>query len=182
IGTLSRQPALNQLLRETPVRQEGERLTVALPDMLQEVRGALLDAPGRAERSRASATLGDAAGEGLAAFIGGESPLAAGRSVVALTGATPASIAALVAALRDPDLLPLIQGDVALLSGGRIAAFRASTPYTVGELPWWLWPQRWAGEKPVHAALILLAAGVLIGFPAFWALRRRALSRLRARG
>ena len=181
LGTLSRQPALNQLLRETPVRQEGERLTVALPDMLQEVRAALLDAPGRAERSRASATLGDAAGEGLAAFIAGESPLAAGRSVVALTGVTPASIAALVAALRDPDLLPSIQGDVALLSGGRIAAFRASTPYTVGELPWWLWPQRWAGEKPVHAALILLAAGVLIGFPAFWALRRRALSRLRAR-
>lgn len=182
IGTLSRQPALNQLLRETPVRQEGERLTVALPDMLQEVRAALLDAPGRAERTRASATIGDAAGESLAAFIGGESPLAAGRSVVALTGVTPASITALVAALRDPDLLPGIQGDVALLSGGRIAAFRASTPYSVGELPWWLWPQRWAGEKPAQALLILLAAGLLIGFPSYWVLRRRALARLRARG
>ncbi len=182
IGTLSRQPALNQLLRETPVRQEGERLTVALPDMLQEVRAALLEAPGRAERNRASATVNDASGEGLAAFIGGESPLASGRSVVALTGVTPASIAALVAALRDPDLLPQVQGDVALLSGGRIAAFRASTPFTVGELPWWLWPQRWAGEKPVQALLILLAAGMLIGFPAYWVLRRRALSRLRARG
>ena len=182
IGTLSRQLALNQLLRGTPVRQEGERLTVALPDMLQEVRAALLDAPGRAERTRASATVGDASGEGLAAFIAGESPLAAGRSVVALTGVTPASIAALVAALRDPDLLPSIQGDVALLSGGRIAAFRASTPYTVGELPWWLWPQRWAGEKPVQALLILLAAGMLIGFPSYWVLRRRALSRLRSRG
>ncbi len=182
IGTLGRQPALNQLLRESPVRQEGERLTIALPDMLQDVRAALLEAPSRAERDRASAMLNDASGEGLAAIIGAESPLQSGRSVIAITGATPAAITALVAALRDPETSPGIQGDVALLSGGRIAAFRTITPYWVGELPWWLWPQRWAGEKPFQALLVLLAAGALIGFPSFWVLRRRALSRLRARG
>ena len=182
IGTLARQPALSQLLRESPVRQEGERLTLALPDMLQEVRAALLEAPSRAERDRASAMVSDASGEGLAAFIGAESPLAPGRSVIAITGATPAAITALVAALRDPEVSPGIQGDLALLSGGRMAAFRTATPYWVGELPWWLWPQRWAGEKPFQALLLLLAGGALIGFPSFWVLRRRALSRLRARG
>ena len=182
IGTLSRQPALNQLLRESPVRQEGERLSLALPDMLQDVRAALLEAPSRAERSRASATVNDASGEGMAALIGAESPLASNRSVIAITGATPAAVLAAVAALRDPELTPRIQGDVVLLSGGRATAFRASTPYFVGELPWWLWPQRWAAEQPLRALLLLLAAGALIGFPSYWALRRRALSRLRARG
>ncbi len=182
IGTLSRQPALAQLLRDTPVRVEGDRLTLALPDMLQDVRAALLGAPARSERNRASATLNDASGESLAALLAGESPLANGRSVVAFTGATPASIMSLVAALRDPEVNPRIQGDVSLLSGGRIAAFQTVTPYFVGELPWWLWPQRWAGEQPLRALALLLVAGMLIGFPSYWVLRRRALSRLRARG
>lgn len=77
--------------------------------MLQDVRSIFLDAPSRAERGRASAMLSEAGGEGLAAIIGTESPLQPGRSVVALTGVTPASITQLVAALRDPGFAPRIQ-------------------------------------------------------------------------
>jgi len=181
IGTLGRNPALNALLRDTPVRIENERLTLALPDALQGVRAVFLDAPTGAERGRASAAINESGGEGMAMLLGAESPLQAGRSVVALTGVTPAAIGGLVAALRDPELAPRIQGDVALLSGGRMQSFRTQTPYEVGRLPWWLWPQIWLAERPERVLALLLASAALIGIPFFWMLRRRALSRLRGR-
>ncbi len=181
IGTLGRQPALATLLRDSPVRLEGERLSLALPDSLQYLRTALWDAPSVAERSRAVASVNEAGGEGLGVLIGAQSALAAGRSVVVISGATPAAIGSMVSALRDPDLLPRIQGDTVLLSGGQISSYAVAEPYWVGHLPWWLWPQHWAGQNPLRALLILFAAGVLLGVPAYWSLRRRALSRLRAR-
>ncbi|WP_421988879.1 UDP-forming cellulose synthase catalytic subunit [Roseococcus sp.] len=181
IGTLGRNPALTTLLRDTPVRIEGERLTLALPDAIQDVRAVFLDAPTSAERGRASAIVNESGGEGMAMLLGAESPLQAGRSVVALTGVTPVAIAGLVVALRDPVLAPRIQGDVALLSGGTMQSFSTQTPYRVGRLPWWMWPQVWLAEHPERVLLLLLGAAALIGVPFFWMLRRRSLSRLRAR-
>ncbi|MDB5414598.1 MAG: hypothetical protein JWR10_2933 [Rubritepida sp.] len=181
IGTLGRNPALTTLLRDTPMRVENDRLTLALPDALQDARAVFLDAPSRAERGRASALVNEGTGEGMAALLGAESPLQSGRSVVALTGVTPAAITQLVAALRDPDLAPRIQGDVAVLSGGRMQSFRTGTSYGVGELPWWLRPQVWLAERPGRLLLLMLGAAALIGVPFFWMLRRRSLSRLRGR-
>ncbi|WP_165585567.1 UDP-forming cellulose synthase catalytic subunit [Roseococcus sp. SYP-B2431] len=181
IGTIGRNPALNTLLRDTPVRIEGDRLTLALPDALQDARALFLDAPNGAERGRASAAVNESGGEGLAMLLGAESPLQSGRSVVALTGVTPVAIGGLVAALRDPVLAPRIQGDVALFSGGVMQSFRTQAPYSVGRLPWWLWPQVWLAERPERVMLLLLASAALIGIPFFWMLRRRSLSRLRGR-
>ncbi|MDB5379871.1 MAG: hypothetical protein JWR00_4317 [Rubritepida sp.] len=181
IGTLGRNPALNTLLRDTPVRIENDRLTLALPDALQDVRAVFLDAPTGSERGRASAVVNESGGEGMAVLLGVESPLQSGRSVVALTGMTPVAISGLVAALRDPVLAPRIQGDVALLSGGVMQSFRTQTPYAVGRLPWWLRPQVWLAERPERVLLLLLASAALIGIPFFWMLRRRSLSRLRGR-
>jgi cellulose synthase (UDP-forming) len=180
VGALGRNPALGTLLREAAVRAEGERLTLALPDAFQEARAVLLDAPSRAERTRATAALG-ALGEGFGALLGAPSPLQSGRSVIALTGATPAALAQMAAALRDPALQPLIQGDTALLAQGRVQSFRTQAPYGVGDPPWWLWPQLWAGPHWERALLFLLAAGALLALPIYWILRRRAVSRLRSR-
>jgi len=180
VGTLSRQPALASLLRDTPVRVVEDRLTLALPDRLQPLRALFLDAPPGDERVRASAMLGNA-GDGLGALIGAESPLQAGRSVVVVTGVTPAAIADMVAALRDTDQAPMIQGDVTLLTGGHVSAYRTMSTYGVGELPPWLLPQLWLGGHPWRAAAVLLATAALIGIPFFWMLRRRTANRLRAR-
>ena len=181
IGTLGRNPALGTLMRDSPVRVEGERLTLTAPGMIQDVRAFFLDAPPSEERGRASTMLSEGGGDGMAALMGAQSPLQSGRSVVALTGVTPAAITQLVAALRDPTLLPRIQGDLALLSGGRMESFRTQTPYSVGALPWWLRPQVWLGERPGRALLLLLACAAAVGVPIFWMLRRRSLSRLRGR-
>ncbi|MBX9752314.1 MAG: UDP-forming cellulose synthase catalytic subunit [Roseococcus sp.] len=181
VGTLGRQPALATLFRDSPLRLEGDRLTLAAPDAFQDVRSVFLDAPSRAERGRATAVLNEASGEGMAALIGGPSPLQSGRSVVAITGVTPAAITQMVAALTDPALAPRIQGDFTLLAGGRLESFRTATPYSVGSLPWWLWPQVWLAERAERMLLLMLGSAALIGLSFFWILRRRALSRLRAR-
>ncbi|RVT98878.1 UDP-forming cellulose synthase catalytic subunit [Rhodovarius crocodyli] len=181
IGTLSRQPTLGTLLRDSPVRQDGDRITLALPDTMQHLRNVLWDAPSAADRSRAAAAVNEAGGEGMGVLLGAQSALASGRSVVVVSGATPAAIGGVVSALRDPTLLPSIRGDTVLLAGGRAEAYTVADPYWVGRLPWYLWAQHWAGQNPLRALIILFLGGALIGIPAYWSLRRRALSRLRAR-
>jgi cellulose synthase (UDP-forming) len=180
IGPLGRLPALTTLLKDTPVKLDGERLVLALPDVFQDVRALFLDAPGRADRSRAAVALSDNA-DGLGAIIGAESPLQSGKSIVAITGATPASMAAMAQALRDPVQSRRIQGDVAILAGGPVAAYSAMPRYDVGDLPWWLLPQLWLGNHPNRALLLLLAAALAMGGSFDWMLRRRAANRLRAR-
>jgi cellulose synthase (UDP-forming) len=114
-------------------------------------------------------------------LLGLESPLTAGRSVVAVTGMTPAAVAESVAGLRNHDISARIQGDVTLLQGTQVSAFRTSGGYDLGSLPLWLWAQRWLGDSPVRAAVLLVACACLAGIPLFWMVRRRAAIRLRAR-
>ena len=180
IGTLGRQPALGTALRDTPLRLEGERLTLALPGMLNGLRALLTDAPGDDERNRATLHLASQ-GEGMGALVGAQSPFRRDRSVVALTGATPAALAEVVTVLLDPARLAQIQGDLSVVSGGRIAAFRTGGTYGVGDLPWWLAPQAWVQGRFERIAGLFLLAAALLGVPWYWALRRKAATRLRAR-
>ena len=180
VGTLGRLPGLAALLQEGPLQISGTRLSLTLPDALQDIRSLLFDAPSQAERSQATAAL-DASGEGMGVILGLESPFTAHRSVVILTGMTPAAVAASVAALRNPDTTANIQGDVSLVQDSQVISFRTAFGYDVGDLPVWLWPQRWLANHPERLTVVLMAAMVLIGFPLTWLLRRRANMRLRAR-
>ncbi len=67
------------------------------------------------------------------------------------------------------------------MQDGQITAFRTSAGYDVGHLPIWLWAQRWLGDDPIRAGLLLLACAFLVAIPLFWILRHRAAIRLRAR-
>jgi cellulose synthase (UDP-forming) len=180
VGALGRQPALTAVLRDGPLQVVNGRLTLSLPDPLQDVRAVFLDAPSSAERTHASVAL-DGTGEGLGAIIGLENILSPGRSIVAVTGMTPAAVAAAVATLQDPEGGAHVQGDITLVQDGQVSAFRTTSGYDVGNLPPWLWPQRWLGGRPERAILLLLAAACLLGLPLFWMIRRRAAMRLRAR-
>ena len=180
-GTLGRQPALATLLKNGAVQVTGDRLSASLPDALQDLRALLVtNAPDAAERNRVVLALNEA-GDGMGAIIGVESPLQAGRSVVAITGLTPAAMAEMVAVIRDPAQTGKIQGDISIQTGGRVSAFRAAEQYEVGELPFWLRAQLMFGGRPERTALLLLAVACLLGMPFFWMLRRRAAMRLRAR-
>ncbi|MBU8543627.1 MULTISPECIES: UDP-forming cellulose synthase catalytic subunit [Roseomonadaceae] len=180
IGTLGRQPALETLLRDGPVVLEGNRLSVALPDALDGFRNLFLGDEPRVAREQAQAML-TSTGDGLGILIGFESPLRSGKSVVALTGTTPQGLEQMLAALRDPEQAPRVQGDLAILSAGRITGFTLGDHYTVGTLPPFIWPQYFLQTRPDLLLLLLAISCAIIAVPAYWALRRRAAIRLRTR-
>jgi cellulose synthase (UDP-forming) len=179
IGTLAGQPALPQLLREAPLRiEDGRRLAIALPDRLEGFARLIADGPPAGERARAASVLAGPA-EGLGFLAGAESPLAAGRSVVAVAAPTPAGVEAMAEALRDPARIPRIQGDLVVLSGDTLEAFRVAPSYSVGTLPVWLWPNHYLGSRPWMLLGLMMGAALLIALPLRAALRRRAVHRLR---
>ncbi|MFC7737709.1 UDP-forming cellulose synthase catalytic subunit [Roseomonas sp. GCM10028921] len=181
IGPLNRQPALTTLLRDAPITVEGNRVNVALPDALESFRNVFLSDDRRLERERLTATLGGAAGEGSGMLIGFQSPLNAERSVIALTGTNPQGMEAMVAALRDTEQQPRIQGDVAYLANGRVQSFKVSRNYGVGSLPVTLLPQRYLATRPDLMLGLLVVAALAVAVPLYWTLRRRAINRLRIR-
>jgi cellulose synthase (UDP-forming) len=180
VGALGDSPALSALLRDGPLQVANRRLTLAVPDALQDIRALLLDSPPSAERTRASLAL-DGSGEGLGIIFGVESALASGRSVVGVTGMTPAAVAAAVATVEEPGAGARVQGDLALVQSGQVSAFRTSAGYNVGSLPVWLWPQLWLSGRPERVSFLMLASAGLIAPTLYWMLRRRAALRLRAR-
>ncbi|PHK93650.1 cellulose synthase catalytic subunit (UDP-forming) [Pseudoroseomonas rhizosphaerae] len=181
VGSLGRQPALGALLRQDgPVRVEGSRVSLALPGALEGFRNFFIGDDRLRERQRLEAMLASP-GEGMGMLAGFQSPLRGGRSVVAISGTNPQGMEAMMAALRDPALVPLIQGDLALLSGGRMASFKTVPSYTVGDLPLHLWPQYWLGKRPDMLLGLALLSSLLIAIPTYWLLRRRAARRLRTR-
>jgi cellulose synthase (UDP-forming) len=180
MGTIGRQPAATALLRDAPIQITADRLSIAAPDRLADIRGLFLDQPTSGERRRAAAQLAEL-GEGLAVMAGTQSPLASGRSVVAILGATPAAMADAVATLRDASRAGQVQGDLVLLNAGRVSAFRTAQGYAVGNPPWWLVPYLLIDENPWAVGAIMAMAALLLGLPAAWFLRRRSAMRLRGR-
>ncbi|MBP0447374.1 UDP-forming cellulose synthase catalytic subunit [Roseomonas sp. SSH11] len=181
IGPLNRQPALSALLRDGPITVEGNRVNVALPDALDNFRNIFISDDRRLDRERLTATLGGNQGEGIGLLIGFQSPLNSDRSVVALTGSSQQGMEAMVAALRDPEQQPRIQGDVAHVSNGQVTSFKVSRNYGVGSLPITLLPQRYLTTRPDLMLGLLVIAALVIAIPLYWTLRRRAISRLRTR-
>jgi cellulose synthase (UDP-forming) len=181
VGALGRQPALSALLGQNgPLKVDGNRVTTALPDALEGFRNLFVGDDRRLERQRLEAVL-SAPGEGTGMMIGFQSPLHRDHSVIALSGTNPQGMEAMVAALHDPELLPHVQGDLALLSGGRMNAFKIGSNYTLGTLPPHLWPQYWLGKRPDMLLGLVLIAAFCIAVPSYWLLRRRAARRLRTR-
>lgn len=179
IGTLAGQPALPQLLREMPLRiEDGGRLSVAVPDRIEGFARLITDGPPPADRARA-ATFLSAPADGLGFIAGAQSPLASGRSVVALAAPTPAGIEAIAEALRDPARIPRVQGDLVLLSGDSLEVFRIAPTYQVGTLPFWLWPNHYLGGRPWLLLGLMVGGALVIALPLRAALRRRAARRMR---
>jgi len=99
---------------------------------------------------------------------------------VALLAATPQGLDALVNELRDYDQTPQIQGDLAVLSGGRFTSFRVGGMYSVGSLPLWLWPEYLLRDQPAALVVLMVLASFLLGAVLYWLLQRRAAGRVAA--
>jgi len=185
IGTLSGNDGIGALLSTAPVHMEGGRLAVTLPGPLTSVWRLFGDRT-EADRTRAAATLAAGLTDGWAALIGAESPQRSGRSLVALVAGSPQALDALIGDLHNSEQMPLIQGDLTLYTGGRPSSYRVGETYTVGTVPFWLWPSWYFVNQPFYIGLLVLFGCILVGFPLYWLVRRRAdrrspRERLRAR-
>lgn len=177
VGTVPHLGAAADLLRESAVAVANGRITLSVSDTLDRV-GHLFDGEWGRDRGHATATLASGMSESTSLLVGARNPLASGRSVVALLAMAPPALGGLLADLRDSKQAALTQGDLAVFSDGNVAAFRVTSPYTVGSLPPWVWSAWYFRDRPVALLLLLVAGCALLGGAMFWALGRRAERRL----
>ena len=113
----------------------------------------------------------------IAALLGFELPGSHGRSVVAMTGTSPARLDDLLDALEKPDRVAKLQGDVALVQGERIESMRVGDTYVVGYVPWYaqIWGR--AIRHPVALGVLGAIGGLLLAIGAFTALQELAARR-----
>jgi cellulose synthase (UDP-forming) len=181
IGTLAHLGRGADLLRDGPVHLEGERLAVTLSPPLATIRRWFGDRT-IAERARLATGLVAAPAEDTAMLLGMASPLRSGRSLVSFLAVTPQGLTALVDSLRDSTLAPAIQGDFALLAGGRFTSYQVQRTYNVGSLPFWLWPEWLLRDRPIAMILVLALACAMLSTGLYWGLRRAAAARVLRHG
>jgi hypothetical protein len=117
----------------------------------------------------------------LAALLGFESPLQAGRSVVVLNATDAAQLPAAANLLLDAGKLRLVRGDLVLVRGEAVESFRVGEVYHVGELRWWRWLWFQLHTHPVLLAALGLLIGIGVALIVYRALAQMAARRLAAR-
>jgi cellulose synthase (UDP-forming) len=177
IGTLAHLGRGVDLLRGAPVEMDGARLSVKLSPPLATIRRWFGDRTIE-ERARLATNFVATPAEDTAMLLGMASPLHAKRSLVAFLAMTPQGLTALVDSLRDSTLSPFIQGDFALLSGGRFSSYQTQPTYTVGYLPFWLWPEWLLRDRPLAMIAVLVLACFMLSYALYWSLRRAAAARV----
>lgn len=116
----------------------------------------------------------------LAALMAFESPLAAGRSVVALQATDPAALGAMRVAMLDPGKVAGMQGDLVLLRGTQLESFRVGDVYQIGELRWWRWLWFQMRGHPLLLVGLVALVSLLLALTIYRALRARAERRVQA--
>ncbi len=176
VGVTSGLGGALSLLSGSPYRVDGDSVRVELGAALDGVRRWFSDPTGP-DRKRAAAKLAVTVGKGAAVLIGAQSPLHAGRTVVAMLGGSPASVGVLAAVLRDPKQALLIQGDMSLAAAGVVTSYRAGDTFRLGSLPFWLYPLWLLQDSPLAVAAILTVGCGLLAVISAGMLRRRAAAR-----
>jgi hypothetical protein len=177
-GAPGRQPLLQRWAKSMPFSSDGDSRTFALSDIVFKLEDWWHGERG-VERSPARADLTLVSSNGDALLTGFESPLQKNRSAVALVSAAGQSDADLSAALLDADVLPEIQGAMAVIHGRTVTITSNGEAYYVGRLS----PQeylRWALSS--HPLLLMLGgvlAALIIAGLFYRTLRSIAARRLR---
>jgi cellulose synthase operon protein B len=155
-GAPGKQPLLQRWSKSMPFSGDGAAHTFQLTDLVFKLEDWWHGERG-VERTPARADLTMVGSNGAALLTGFESPLQNGRSVVALVSAAGQSDADLSAALLDADVLPQIQGAMAVIHGRDVTITSNGTAYYVGRLS----PQEYLRWALSSHPLLLLFGGVL---------------------
>ncbi|WP_233835903.1 cellulose biosynthesis cyclic di-GMP-binding regulatory protein BcsB [Paraburkholderia sp. ZP32-5] len=155
-GAPGKQPLLERFAKSMPFSSDGAAHTFQLSDIVFKLQDWWHGERG-VERAPARADLTMVSSNGAALLTGFESPLQKGRSAVALVSAAGQSDADLSAALLDADVLPKIQGAMAVIHGRDVTITSNGSAYYVGHLS----PQEYLRWALSSHPLLLLFGGVL---------------------
>ncbi|SDR25438.1 cellulose synthase subunit [Paraburkholderia fungorum] len=155
-GAPGKQPLLQRWSKSMPFSSDGDARTFQLSDIVFKLQDWWHGERG-VERTPARADLTLVSSNGSALLTGFESPLQKNRSAVALVSAAGQSDADLSAALLDADVLPKIQGAMAVIHGRDVTITSNGTAYYVGHLS----PQEYLRWALSSHPLLLMLGGVL---------------------
>ncbi|MET0374179.1 MAG: UDP-forming cellulose synthase catalytic subunit [Rhizorhabdus sp.] len=164
------------LFAEAPVRFEDGRLRVAQRGAIERVfEGSSPFATTPAEADKLLYATREFAG-----IVSFQSPLDAGRSVIALLASDTNSLPRMVGNLAEVKINAQVQGDLSVVDGDGMTSFAVGPSYWVGELPAWMRLGYWFSQHPLLLALAALAVAVLVSGPIAMVLKRQARRRLAA--
>ncbi|KAA1012910.1 cellulose biosynthesis cyclic di-GMP-binding regulatory protein BcsB [Paraburkholderia panacisoli] len=155
-GAPGKQPLLQRWSRSMPFSSDGNAHMFRLSDIAFWLQDWWHGERG-VERTPARADLTLVSSNGSALLTGFESPLQKSRSAVALVSAAGQSDADLSGALLDADVLPKIQGAMAVIHGRDVTITSNGDAYFVGHLS----PQEYLRWALSSHPLLLMLGGVL---------------------
>ncbi|AME25440.1 cellulose synthase BcsB subunit [Burkholderia sp. PAMC 26561] len=178
LGSPGRQPLLQRWSKNMPFSGDADSRNFELSDVAFKVVDWWHGERG-VERLPARADLTLVSSNGDALITGFKSPLHSERSAVALISAAGQSDADLSAALLDNDILPEIQGAMAVIHGRDVTVTSNGQAYYVGRLSPFEY-MRWAlSSHPLLLVLSGLLAAIIVAALFYRALRAVAARRLR---
>lgn len=177
IGSEQSQPLMEKWADRWPmVQNKGER-RVREPDIFRRplYRWEGTDVQ---DTPRPNASLNLRGASNLSAMMAIESPLSSKRSVVFLFADKPADLAKIGRAMRNPELVPLLQGDFVVIDDNMATHAKVGETYYVGSLPL-MHHLRWFFSKhPIVIGIFVLILSLILAVLAYRVLRRVAAKRL----
>ena len=125
----------------------------------------------RAKSASVQKTAEGAYDNGIAAIVSAESPLAGGRTLVALLSEGASGAARLNAELVNPAGLGSVTGSVAVVNAAGVTGFDVGERYTVGNLPWYHKVWMTVIDRPGVLVAAALLSALFVGFGIFLFMR-----------
>ena len=172
IGSAARQPLLQHWAQHLPLQLAGVNQGAVSTSVWQQLLQALT---GREAQARPTFQQNG----GGAALLGFESPLSAGRSVLALTANQTEQLGAVSAALLDAAQISRMHGQVTLIEAdGQMRSFDAGSSYYVGDVGLFDRLRFILAHHPLWLLALLALVAVTLSWACAIGLRRLARRRL----
>ncbi|WP_312706583.1 cellulose biosynthesis cyclic di-GMP-binding regulatory protein BcsB [Stenotrophomonas sp.] len=178
LGSRNNQPLFGQWAQHMPIGEGAQQRTFALSDWLSRHLPSFLSPDARRTDLPSVADVGLRPDPDDVVLLGFQSPLQAGRSVVAIVADNPSRVGRLFDAWFEPDTLRSFQGSAVLLHGTKVRSMAGNQTYYVGELPPLTWLRWYFSHNPLWLGLLVGVACLLLALLARVLLRWQARRRL----
>ncbi len=180
IGTAAAQPLLGQWSESMPIALTGAVRRVSRSAAPLEGVFDWLGFGAPADTTVASQVSFEATGP-VAALYEFQSPLTAGRSVVAITAFVPEQLSRVIDALDDRTMRRATKGSAAFVVGDKVESVLVGPTYTLGYVPPWTGGFYWLSQHAEIAGVAFTIVLVGIGYGAYLSKKRFAAWRERRR-